>query len=62
MAQVTKVEVIRIINEREWYKISRTNRYGGDTSSVEIIEITTENENGVNTVQGQLQILQQKIS
>ena len=60
--RLPNVEIIRIVDERERYKISRTTRYGGDTSSVEIIEITTENENGVNTVQGRLQILQQRIS
>ena len=27
-----EVEIISIIEEREWYKILRTNRYGGDTS------------------------------
>ena len=36
------------------------NRYGGDTSSLEMGEIKTSNENDVNTVHGHLQILQQR--
>ena len=38
------------------------NIYGGDISSVAISEITTENSNDENTVQGQLKIIQQIIS
>ena len=38
------------------------NRYGRDTKLLEISEITTSNAIDVNTVHGQLQILQQKIS
>ena len=51
-----------IIEERARYKISRTNRYGGDTSLVEISEITTANANDANTVHGQLKILRKRIS
>ena len=53
---------IRITEERAQYKISRTNRYGDNTSSLAMSEITTVNVNDVNTVKGRLQILQQIIS
>ena len=54
-------EIIRITEEMARYKISCTSRYGFDTVSVSMSEITTENENDVNTVQSQFQILQQRI-
>ena len=57
-----EAEIISIIEERAQYKISRTNRYGGDTSLLEISGITTANANDANTVHGQLKILQKRIS
>ena len=52
-----EAEIIGIRERRKQYKRSRTNRYGGDTRSVSISEITASNTNDVNTVQGQLQII-----
>ena len=60
--RLPEAKIISIIEESSWYKRSRTNRFGGDTSSVAISEITTSNANYVNTVRNQLQILQQIIS
>ena len=55
-------EIISITEERSRYKISRTNRYGGDTRSLAMIGITIANANDVNNVHGQLKIIQQIIS
>ena len=53
---------MRITEKRVRYKRSLMNRYGDDTSSVAISEVTTANSNDMNTVHGQLQILQHLIS
>ena len=60
--RLTEAERIIITEERENYKRSRTKRYGGDTISLELSEITTSNTNDVITVHIQLKILQQIIS
>ena len=60
--RLPEAEIIRITEEMKRYKISCTNRYADDTRSVAMSEITTANENDVNTMHVQLQILQQRIS